>query len=126
MPLNKSARELRQGGSDYRCCIPALAGFVRPPSIAPGGEEKFAQDRHRAMAFSNLTRSVVDSSSRSGRHGGHYSSAKRQVCSDPSLVRFVTLRSLVQLALAFLIFLLEQVSPRSLGEHDFVEPSDLE
>jgi len=24
----KSARELRQGGSDYRCCIPALAGFV--------------------------------------------------------------------------------------------------
>jgi len=24
----KPARELRQGGSDYRCCIPALAGFV--------------------------------------------------------------------------------------------------
>ena len=35
----KSAREPRQGGSDYRCCIPALAGFVRPPSIAPDGEE---------------------------------------------------------------------------------------
>jgi hypothetical protein len=47
----KSARELRQGGSDYRCCIPALAGFVSPPSIAPDGEEKFAQDRHRAIGF---------------------------------------------------------------------------
>src|SRR6266576_6171248 len=43
-PLKRSARELRQGGSDYRCCIPALAGFVSPPSIAPDGEEKFAQD----------------------------------------------------------------------------------
>ena len=49
--LKKSAREPRQGGSDYRCCIPALAGFVRPPSIAPDGEEKFAQDRHRAIGF---------------------------------------------------------------------------
>ena len=47
----KSARELRQGGSDYRCCIPALAGFVSPQSIAPDGEEKFAQDRHRAIGF---------------------------------------------------------------------------
>jgi hypothetical protein len=38
----KSARELRQGGSNYRCCIPALAGFVSPRSIAPDGEEQFA------------------------------------------------------------------------------------
>ncbi len=30
LPIKKSARELRQGGSDYRCCIPALAGFVSP------------------------------------------------------------------------------------------------
>ena len=35
----KSARELRQGGSNYRCCIPALAGFVSPQSIAPDGGE---------------------------------------------------------------------------------------
>src|ERR1700693_132327 len=49
----KSAREPRQGGSDYRCCIPALAGFVRPPSIAPDGGEKFAQDRDRAIGFEN-------------------------------------------------------------------------
>ena len=35
----KPARELRQGGSYYRCCIPALAGFVSPPSIAPDGGE---------------------------------------------------------------------------------------
>jgi hypothetical protein len=33
----KSARELRQEGSYYRCCIPALAGFVSPQSIAPDG-----------------------------------------------------------------------------------------
>jgi hypothetical protein len=37
----KSARELRQGGSNYRCCIPALAGFVSPQSIAPDGEETY-------------------------------------------------------------------------------------
>src|SRR6516165_11412515 len=35
----KSARELRQEGSNYRCCIPALAGFVSPQSIAPDGGE---------------------------------------------------------------------------------------
>src|SRR5436190_3853484 len=48
----KSARELRQGGSDYRCCIPALAGFVSPQSIAPDGDKLFAKDGCRAMAFS--------------------------------------------------------------------------
>jgi hypothetical protein len=41
--LEKSARELRQGGSDYRCCIPALAGFVSPQSIAPDGKQIFSQ-----------------------------------------------------------------------------------
>jgi len=35
----KPARELRQGGSYYRCCIPALAGFVSPQSIVPDGGE---------------------------------------------------------------------------------------
>ena len=38
-PKKKPARELRQGGSYYRCCIPALAGFVSPQSIAPDGGE---------------------------------------------------------------------------------------
>jgi len=33
----KSARKPRQGGSNYRCCIPALAGFVSPQSIVPDG-----------------------------------------------------------------------------------------
>jgi hypothetical protein len=47
----RSARELRQGGSDYRCCIPALAGFVSPQSIAPDGKHIFQQDRHHAMDF---------------------------------------------------------------------------
>src|ERR1700681_2341632 len=48
----KSARELRQGGSDYRCCIPALAGFVSPQSIASDGDELFAKDHHRATVIS--------------------------------------------------------------------------
>ena len=50
-PTKKSARELRQRGSNYRCCIPALAGFVSPQSIAPDGEQIFLQDRYRAIAF---------------------------------------------------------------------------
>ena len=41
----KPARELRQGGSYYRCCIPALAGFVSPQSIAPDGGEISSQQR---------------------------------------------------------------------------------
>ena|SRR6476660_1026809 len=48
LPIKKSARELRQGGSDYRCCIPALAGFVSPQSIAPDGEQTFSQESRRA------------------------------------------------------------------------------
>src|SRR5204863_6724837 len=44
----KSARELRQGGSDYRCCIPALAGFVSPQSIAPDGGQILLQHWRRA------------------------------------------------------------------------------
>ena len=47
----KPARELRQGGSDYRCCIPALAGFVSPQSIAPDGKGIFPQHPHHAIAF---------------------------------------------------------------------------
>jgi hypothetical protein len=48
----KSARELRQRGSDYRCCIPALAGFVSPQSIAPDGKQLCAQERRHAIGFS--------------------------------------------------------------------------
>jgi hypothetical protein len=47
-PGKKSARELRQEGSDYRCCIPALAGFVSPQSIAPDGKRIFSQELQRA------------------------------------------------------------------------------
>lgn len=32
----EKARELRQRGAECRCCIPALAGFVRLQSIVPG------------------------------------------------------------------------------------------
>src|SRR5205814_145022 len=50
--IKSSARELRHGGSDYRCCIPALAGFVSPQSIAPDGEQTFSQESRRATANS--------------------------------------------------------------------------
>jgi len=52
----KSARELRQGGSDYRCCIPALAGFVSPQSIAPDGKRIFSQELQRATPNSKAFR----------------------------------------------------------------------
>ena len=32
-----AARSLRQRGSNYRCCLPALAGFARPQSASPDG-----------------------------------------------------------------------------------------
>jgi len=35
----KSARGLRQSKATYRCCIPALAGFPRSQSIAPGEDD---------------------------------------------------------------------------------------
>ena len=53
----KSARELRQGGSDYRCCIPALAGFVSPQSIAPDGNRLFSKVARRAIGFCVVDRS---------------------------------------------------------------------
>src|SRR3984893_17258739 len=57
----KSARELRQGGSDYRCCIPALAGFVSPQSIAPDGEKNSLQDRPRSNAHCHSERTERES-----------------------------------------------------------------
>ena len=36
-PVRSSVRELRQRRAYYRCCIPALAGFVSLRSIAPDG-----------------------------------------------------------------------------------------
>ena len=47
----KTARGPRQRGSDYRCCIPALAGFVSPPSIAPDGGRTSREDSVRAIGF---------------------------------------------------------------------------
>jgi hypothetical protein len=58
-PQKKSARELRQGGSDYRCCIPALAGFVSPQSIAPDGDQIFLQHWHRARPTAFVEEAVT-------------------------------------------------------------------
>ncbi len=34
-----AARDMRQKGSNYRCCLPALAGFARPQSASPDGSD---------------------------------------------------------------------------------------
>ena len=53
----KSARGLRQGGSNYRCCIPALAGFVSPQSIAPDGTKTYRKPcRGQQLALSEIER----------------------------------------------------------------------
>src|SRR5512132_4676119 len=52
----KPARELRQGGSYYRCCIPALAGFVSPQSIAPDGGEISSHPRDAQLENATLSR----------------------------------------------------------------------
>src|SRR5258708_31696748 len=43
--LRRSVRELRQRRTYYRCCIPALAGFVSHRSIAPDGFVNIRMDR---------------------------------------------------------------------------------
>jgi hypothetical protein len=53
LSTKKSARELRQRGSDYRCCIPALAGFVSPQSIAPDGKTVSREAIGCAIGFSH-------------------------------------------------------------------------
>ena len=41
-PRAEDAGRPRQGRADYRCCIPALAGFVSRTSTAPGAKDTVA------------------------------------------------------------------------------------
>src|SRR5437867_5853756 len=88
--LKKPARELRQGGSDYRCCIPALAGFVSPQSIAPDGEQIFSQESPHATAnseaFDSENRRTVPGVSTTRESGGsefRVYAACRALCFPP-------------------------------------------
>ena len=59
--FRSSVRELRQRRAYYRCCIPALAGFVSRRSIAPDGfriirlddspEQRLSRERRRERVF---------------------------------------------------------------------------
>src|ERR1700675_2478269 len=47
----KAVRELRQRRAYYRCCIPALAGFVSRRSIAPDGSIPMDQLEQKGNGF---------------------------------------------------------------------------
>ena len=94
----KSARELRQGGSDYRCCIPALAGFVSPQSIVPDGKRIFPQPRHHAITFCRKEIEVLTSHNAS-------------VCIDP-----------VKLLALFLLVLLQCSCTTLVNRRDLYSP----
>ena len=100
--------KVRQRTTARRIRLPLLhscSGGVRTSSIhSPWRRRKIRARSTSCNGVFKFDAERVDSSSRSSQHGGHYSSAKRQVCSDPSLVRFVNLRSLAQLTPAFRIF----------------------
>ena len=100
--------KVRQRTTARRIRLPLLhscSGGVRTSSIhSPWRRRKIRARSTSCNRVFKFDAERVDSSSRSSRHGGHYSSAKRQVCFDPSLVRFVNLRSLAQLTPAFRIF----------------------
>ena len=47
----RAVRELRQRRAYYRCCIPALAGFVSQRSIAPDGSFSMDQFGKKGNGF---------------------------------------------------------------------------
>src|SRR5215471_10786207 len=47
----EAVRELRQRRAYYRCCIPALAGFVSLRSIVPDGSIQMDQLHHNGNGF---------------------------------------------------------------------------
>jgi len=111
----KSARELRQGGSDYRCCIPALAGFVSPQSIAPDGKKLFSKDGLGAISFS-----------RGGDLSQAERSGKRQVRLNSIYIGLINCGRFGHVALAFCALGRKQVSAGRMLSFDFTRPSDFE
>ena len=55
--FRSSVRELRQRRTYYRCCIPALAGFVSHRSIAPDGFSTIRPDGSLEQRLSKGARS---------------------------------------------------------------------
>ena len=54
-----TVRGVRQKGSNYRCCLPALAGFARPKSAPPDGAgtmEGFARNSMVRLDFFKTSR----------------------------------------------------------------------
>ena len=127
LPIKKSARELRQGGSDYRCCIPALAGFVSPQSIAPDGEQIFSQESRRATRNSEtcdekITALCAPAADRFQRAG--LLSAKRQVCLNSSHIRIVHERCFAQTAFALCTLGRQQMASRRVRSQNLAARRD--
>jgi hypothetical protein len=59
----RAVRELRQRRAYYRCCIPALAGFVSRRSIAPDGSFPMDQLEEKGNGFSCGTPEFAEKSS---------------------------------------------------------------
>jgi len=55
----EAVRELRQRRAYYRCCIPALAGFVSLRSIAPDGSIQMDQLDQDGNVFLALCRIAI-------------------------------------------------------------------
>jgi hypothetical protein len=107
----KSARELRQGGSNYRCCIPALAGFVSPQSIAPDGKETYPQ------AWLEQRGQIIR---------GVEILTERQIRFDPRLVGLVEHQRLAELAFALRAFQAKKMAPRRLGTQNLAPRGNFE
>lgn len=122
----KPARELRQEGSYYRCCIPALAGFVSPQSIAPDGGEISSQ--HRDSQLKNATIWVLRTPQcgvRTAQRTVPTLSAERKICLYSRHICLVDARCFGQPAFALCAFRRQQMASRRMRPQDLATGGDL-
>ena len=122
----KPARELRQEGSYYRCCIPALAGFVSPQSIAPDGGGISSQHRHAQLK--NATIWVLRTSQcrvRTAERAVPAFLAERKICLYSRHVCLIDARCFGQSAFALCAFRRQQMASRRMRSQDLATGGDL-
>jgi hypothetical protein len=70
LPKERAVRELRQRRAYYRCCIPALAGFVSRRSIVPDGYFPMDQLEEKGNGFLAARPSVARCAADARQHQG--------------------------------------------------------